>query len=100
MAASHESRLRPRLLPAESPKTVRRTWRTQSVLTCVAKVLLSCLLFFAPVSIASSQIKLPEGTTVLEVAVNDQLLALTKEQIPKLIETATADGIPEERVLG
>jgi TPR repeat protein len=112
----HESRLRERLLPALRAQGlsdsvwnvrtcsrrvgVRRTRRTQSVLTCTFKVLLSCLLFLAPVHIASSQMKLPEGSTVLEVAVNDQLLALTKEQIPKLIESATADDIQAECVLG
>src|ERR1700758_2883495 len=94
-----KSRLRSHLLPALVAQRLSAERGGQSVTTWFARILLSCL-FFLPVSIASSQMKLPEGTSVLEVAVNDQLLALTKEQIPKLIKSATADDIQAECVLG
>ena len=51
-------------------------------------------------ALRAQRLSAERGTSVLEVAVNDQLLALTKEQIPKLIKSATADDIQAECVLG
>src|SRR5580700_9947023 len=64
------------------------------------RILLSCLCCFASASVQSLQMKLPEGITVLESEVNDQVLALTPEQVAELIERASAEDIQAQCVLG
>src|SRR5262249_45948476 len=64
------------------------------------RILLSCLLLLAPDDIQAIQGQPPEKTIVLELEINEQVLALTPEQVPKLIERASGDDIQAQCVLG
>src|SRR5215831_17740691 len=61
------------------------------------RILLSCLLLLVPSRIWAIE---PENITVPELQVNEQVLALTAEQIPKLIARASSDDIQAQCVLG
>ena len=61
-------------------------------------ILLSTLFCF--VSVGLQSVQLPESPAILEVQVEDQVLALTPEQIPELVEKAGADDIRAACVLG
>src|SRR4030095_14999256 len=63
------------------------------------RILLSCVLLLAPNDTLAIQL-VPQKTIVLESQVNEQVLALTPEQVPKLIERASGDDIQAQCVLG
>ena len=66
------------------------------------RILISCFICFASVSIQSTPMTQlsPDGAPVLELQVQDQVLALTPEQVSVLIERATADDVQAQCVLG
>jgi len=66
------------------------------------RILISCFICFASVSIHSTPMTQlsPDGAPVLELQVQDQVLALTPEQVSPLIERATADDVQAQCVLG
>src|ERR1700741_5279920 len=64
------------------------------------RILLSCLFGFASAATQSIQLELPERIAVLELEVNDLVLALTPEQIPELIERASVEDVHAQCILG
>src|SRR5215469_12605265 len=63
-------------------------------------ILLSCLFSFASAAAQSIQMELPERISVLEKKVNDLVLALTPEQLPEVIEKASAEDVQAQCILG
>src|SRR5215831_11396465 len=64
------------------------------------RILLSCLLFVLSCELRAVEGHLPEQTLVLELEINEQVLALTPGHIPALITKASSDDIRAQCVLG
>src|SRR5262249_16942118 len=63
-------------------------------------VLLYICFFLLSLRLESTQLKTPESLAISESLIESQLLALTPEQIPKLVERARDDDLQAACVLG
>ena len=64
------------------------------------RIVLSCLLLLVQCDLGAVQVRLSEGTIVLEPDINEKVLALKPEQVPILTERANADDVEAQCVLG